>query len=114
LLILLAIFSGYVFKDQFIGLGSNYFQISLRDLGSLNDAEFLPSYIKLIPFIYTLIVLGSAYLLSSEKHLDFMNIYAQKLFIYNMFNFLSHKWYFNLLQNTYISQKLLNAGYETF
>lgn len=113
-LIVLAIFSGYTFKDQFLGLGSNYFQISLRDLGSLNDAEFLPSYIKLIPLVYTLIVLGVAYLLSSEKHLDFINLYAHNLSIYSAFNFLSHKWYFNLLQNTFVSQKLLNAGYETF
>lgn len=90
-LIVLAIFSGYIFKDQFLGLGSNYFQISLRDLGSLNDAEFLPSYIKLIPLLYTLIVLGVAYLLSSEKHSDFIYLYARNLPIYNTFNFLSHK-----------------------
>jgi NADH:ubiquinone oxidoreductase subunit 5 (subunit L)/multisubunit Na+/H+ antiporter MnhA subunit len=113
-LIFLAVFSGYTFKDQFLGLGSNYFQISLKDLGSLNDAEFLPSHIKLIPLEYTIIVLGFAYLLSSEKHLDFINLYISNITVYNSFNFLSHKWYFNLLQNTFVSQKLLNAGYETF
>jgi len=80
-----------VFKDQFLGLGSNYFQIALKDLGSLNDAEFLPSYIKLIPLVYTLIVLDIAYLLSSEKHLDFINLYAHNLSVYSVFNFLSHK-----------------------
>jgi len=90
-LIVLAIFSGYTFKDQFLGLGSNYFQVSLRDLGSLNDAEFIPSYIKLIPLVYTLLVLGVAYLLSSERHLDFINTYCRSSLIYNTFNFLSHK-----------------------
>ena len=113
-LVLLAIFSGYIFKDQFLGLGSNYFQVALRDLGSLNDAEFIPSYIKLIPLVYTLITLGVAYLLSSERHLDFIKVYSTNLAAYSIFNFLSHKWYFNLIQNTYVSQKLLNAGYETF
>lgn len=90
-LTLLAIFSGYIFKDQFLGLGSNYFQISLRDLGSLNDAEFIPSYIKMIPFVYTLITLGVTYLLSSERHLDFINLYSRNRVAYYVFSFLSHK-----------------------
>jgi len=91
MLIVLAIFSGYTFKDQFLGLGSNYFQISLRDLGSLNDGEFIPSHIKLIPLVYTLITLGVAYLLSSERHLDFIKLYSQNVVAYSIFNFLSHK-----------------------
>ena len=113
-LIILAIFSGFIFKDQFLGLGSNYFQLALRDLGGLNDAEFLPSYIKLLPLLYIAITLGVAYLLSYERHLDFINAYIQSLWLYNIFNFLSHKWYFNLIQNTYISSMLLIAGYESF
>lgn len=113
-LTILAIFSGYVFKDQFLGLGSNFFQVSLRDLGNLSDAEFIPSYIKLIPLVYTLLTLGVAYLLSSERHTDFIMAYSWNLPLYRVFNFLSHKWYFNLIQNMYVSQKLLNAGYETF
>jgi hypothetical protein len=86
-----AIFSGYVFKDQFLGLGSNYFQVALYDLRSLNDAEFLPVYIKLVPLVGTILILGGAYYLSAVNSLYLFELYGKNKAIYKVFIFLSHK-----------------------
>lgn len=51
-----SIFSGYLFKDLFIGFGSTFFDYSIFILPSnlkIVDAEFLPGYIKVIPLIFS-------------------------------------------------------------
>ena len=52
-----SIFSGYLMKDLFIGLGSDFFIDSIFVLSSnliIIDSEFIPFYIKLIPTILSL------------------------------------------------------------
>jgi len=49
-----SIFSGFFFKELFLGLGSNFFDFSIFILPEnfkIDKAEFLPSYIKTIPLI---------------------------------------------------------------
>lgn len=87
----LSVLSGYLFKDQFIGLGAHYFKNATRDLLSLNDAEFIPVYIKLIPLFATVFVLiGTYYLSAVNKNFLFYN-YQVNRYIYEVFKFLSHK-----------------------
>jgi len=66
-LIVLSIFSGYIFKDYFTGLGSNFFGNSLADINNLQEAEFLPTYIKLIPLVGAIGTLALAYVLSTHS-----------------------------------------------
>jgi len=52
-----SLFSGFFFKDLFLGLGSNFFDFSIFVLPenfSVDKAEFLPSHIKILPLIASL------------------------------------------------------------
>jgi len=55
---LLSIASGYVCRDIFVGLGSNFFGNALATNGQnvFTSAEFLPLTIKLLPTIFSLAV----------------------------------------------------------
>ena len=55
---LLSLSSGYFFKDIFAGFGSNYFSTAITVLPSywsLLEAEFLPSELKVLPLILTIL-----------------------------------------------------------
>jgi len=79
-----------MFRDQFIGLGSNFFGNSLCDKTQFVDAEFLPVIIKLLPLLFSILAILSAYL-STKITLQFINLYAENTGIRLMFRFLSHK-----------------------
>ena len=53
----LSLFSGYIFKDIFSGLGTNYFNIFITILPSnwgFIENEFLPNELKILPIILTI------------------------------------------------------------
>jgi NADH-ubiquinone oxidoreductase chain 5 len=53
-----SIFSGYLFKDLFIGLGSDFFNFSIYIKANnviIIDSEFIPYYLKLVPTIFSFI-----------------------------------------------------------
>jgi len=52
----LSISSGFLFKDIFLGVGSNFFDYSIFISPSnlkIYDAEFLPFYIKILPLVFS-------------------------------------------------------------
>ena len=70
-LVISSITTGYLFKDLFIGIGSNYFNNTIFILpitGSFIDLEFIPSIIKLMPVITSNISLILALLLNKQTH----------------------------------------------
>lgn len=77
ILTFLSIFFGFIFKDQFIGLGSNFFGNSLSNQASFTDAEFLPSYIKLMPLGISILVIFFAYVISINLSLYSVNSYIK-------------------------------------
>ena len=88
-LVLLSITSGYLFRDIFVGLGTNFFNIeSLTSFSywSTTDLEFLSFDIKVIPLILT-------FLAFETQHLLF-----------------EHKWFFNEIINSYLSVPTLILG----
>ena len=108
-----ALFYGFFTKDLIIGFGSFYFNSVFTNYHNLHlvDSEFLPSLIKNIPFIFT--VLGG--LLS----LFFINCFnANKAAILNLklqtlpiYTFLNKKWHFDQIINEAIVVKTMNFGY---
>lgn len=53
-LICLSLVSGFIFKDIFVGFGSNYFAGAIYqrpNTFSFVDLEFIPAYIKLFPVL---------------------------------------------------------------
>lgn len=118
ILAILSIFSGYWFKDLFIGPGMNLVW-ALPINYYVFDAEFGVSIIiKLIPLTCTLIgsflsfhCLMHFVKLNYKFHFDFL---YQKLFgdLYlNIYRFFNQQWYFNYLYNSYIVNPILWFGY---
>ncbi|CAO3668046.1 unnamed protein product [Rhizopus microsporus] len=94
-LVVLAVFSiffGYVTKDLFVGMGTDFYNNALfihPNHSILVDTEFgLPTFIKFLPLIGSLLGRG----------------------IYRFFN---QKYYFDNIYNNFILNKLLNFGYTT-
>jgi len=102
-----SLFSGYCCKDLFIGLGTDFFKQSLvlAPVNVYTAAEFLPLWLKLLP---TVLSLSVVWILVKDAD-DWLD-----LRLYNVFHFLSNKWYFNTLQNHFVGMPTLRAGYLTF
>ncbi len=112
----LSIFIGYLTKDMFIGLGTPFWNNAIFVLPqNLNiiDSEFIPIYVKWIPFFASLI--------GSLSSIFIYHFFARSLFkIYtlsNVFNsvyvFFNKKWFFDRLQNELLISPLLKIGYST-
>jgi len=116
-----SIFVGYLGKDIFLGLGSDFFLNSIY-INPYNlefiDAEFIPYHIKLIPvifsfsgiflsFIFYFIILRISNL---WKHF-YLNIALVKYFrfFYKIFN---KKWFFDTVYNLFIGYPILKMGYN--
>ncbi len=108
-----SIFIGFLTKDFFIGVGTDFWENSIFIFPSnlyFIEAEFLPIFLKWVPFFLSLVGI----LLAS-----FINIFNYKSFTYkshnivlNFFAFLiNKKWYMDILHNRFIVKILLNFGY---
>lgn len=102
-------------KDMFIGLGSNFWGNAIFNLqNNINSlyGEFLPFHIKLIPVYFSL--LGAFFIYYLNYLLKKQNKYKISLSLKNVYNFLIHKWYFDVIYNRFLVQSALNLGFFTF
>jgi NADH-ubiquinone oxidoreductase chain 5 len=109
-----SIFIGYVMKDLFLGLGVDTWTGSLFQLPSncyYVEAEFLPFYIKLIPFIFTMFGVFCAILVYDFYENKFISLVFYKK-IYYVYSFLVKKWYFDIIYNQYIVKNIVKFGYH--
>lgn len=113
-LILLAsssLFIGYLCKEFFIGIGvdtwnSVIFIQPTHDY--LIETEFLSSKLKWIPFLFTIGGFLTATLLN-------LFVIKSSFFLKNfhfLFFFISKKWYFDFMYNSFLVYPLLNFGYK--
>ena len=119
-LITLAIFSvffGYITKDIFIGLGSNFFidnSLFTHPLHEimLNTEFAVPTLFKIIPLIFTIsLSLVSIILLEfGPKTLNYFNI---SRFGYNVYGLLSQRFLIELFYNRYVTDLILKLGGQT-
>lgn len=114
LLAIPSIFIGFISKDLFIGLGSDFWLNSVYVYPAnfqFVDAEFLPSQIKLLPLCLSLLGGTSAYFLYSYN-----SVYLYKLKSSNLgkvfYNFFNRKWYFDRVYIEQIGQNILQSGYN--
>jgi len=115
LLSLCSIFIGFFTKDLFIGLGTPFWNNSIFILPShLNiiDSEFIPLYIKWLPFYATL--LGGClstliYHLLANKVFTFYTTNSIARYFYLFF---SKKWFFDRLLNEWVVSFFLKSGYN--
>lgn len=109
LLSLLSIFIGFLTKDLFVGIGTDFWNSSIYILPEnyyMLDVEFLNIYYKLLPFFFSMvgIILGVFFY---GFNIDY-NFHIKKSdkfrFFYRFFN---KKWYFDKLYNESVSGPFL-------
>lgn len=108
-----SIFIGYLSKDLFIGLGTDFWGASLFNLPYkyfLIDAEFLSIQYKLLPLIFSFVGATLAYFLYSF-HINTLYIWKLNKYGRLLYNFFSRKWYFDRVYTEHVGQRVLNLGY---
>jgi len=119
-LIILAIFSiffGYITKDIFIGLGSDFFadnSIFLHPSHEIMlDTEFaVPHLFKLLPLFLTVIL--SIFSLTFSEFLPKLLIQFKFTRLgYNIFSFFNQRFFIELFYNKYITGLILKLGGQT-
>jgi NADH-ubiquinone oxidoreductase chain 5 len=110
-----SIFFGFFTKELFLGgnipTWNNIFLV-LPWHDFQFESEFLPFYIKLIPVIFSL----SGGLLSFifYKYYQYaLNVNSLYLNYYNIYHFLSKKWYFDDFYTKIVGKSVLNFSYQT-
>ena len=119
-LIILAIFSiffGYITKDIFIGLGSNFFSDNSLFIHPLHeimlDTEFaVPTLFKLLPLFFT-ISLSIISILFTEFYPKLLINFKLSSLGYNIFSFFNQRFLVELFYNKYISGVVLKLGGQT-
>ncbi len=107
-LILGSIAIGYISRDFFNGVGTDFFtnNVASIPITILMEMETLPVIIKLLPFVVSTAGAFAAVVLLSQS--NWLIMWSQSLAV---FKFLANKWYFNLLQNFFVSRYVLVAGH---
>ena len=109
-----SIFIGYLTKDFFIGLGTDFWGFALIQnpfTFQLVDAEFLPHTYKLIPLILSCSGAILAYFLYTFNFKTLYLIKTSSIGL-NFYNFFNRKWYFDRIYNEIITQQILNFGFN--
>ena len=123
LLVFGSLFFGFISKELFLGLGSDFFLNSIfvhpQNIVFI-DAEFIPFYIKIVPVVFSLFGVFLSFFvycyffnfeiitktLYSFKNYKIFKIYN---FIYNFFN---KKWFIDNVYNLYIGYPIYRFGYN--
>ena len=119
-LIVLAIFSiffGYITKDIFIGLGSNFFSDNSLFIHPLHeimlDTEFaVPTLFKLLPLLFT-VSLSIISIILTEVYPKLLINFKLSSLGYNIFSFFNQRFLVELFYNKYISGIVLKLGGQT-
>ena len=122
-----SLFSGYLLKDAFVGIGTTFWINGIYKLDHHNvglDFEFIPLWIKNIPLFFSTfgillaIKLNFLLVLHIKNKCD-LKTYS-KLWVdfpqsfICLFWFFFHKWYFDHIYNYYLGYTILNYSYECF
>jgi NADH-ubiquinone oxidoreductase chain 5 len=109
-----SVFIGYLSRDMFIGLGSDFWGNALFILPTAQvflDSEWLDSSIKMIPLYFSL---GGAFLAVVHYLFNFEMLFALKQNVVGrqLYTFLNRKWFFDKVYNEWISQTVLDIAYK--
>ena len=117
ILALFSIFFGFITKDIYIGLGSNFFIDNSIFIHPVNeiiiDTEFaVPILFKLLPLIFTVIfsILG---IILSEFFSEFIIKFKLSKSGYLIFGFFNQRFLVEFFYNKYITNIVLNLGGQT-
>ena len=119
-LMVLAVFSiffGYITKDIFIGLGSDFFSdnslfIHPNHEIMLNTEFAVPTLFKLLPLLFTL-SLSIIALSLSEYSSNLLISFKLSRLGYTIFSFFNQRFFVEQIYNTYITGRVLKLGSQT-
>lgn len=116
-LALFSIFFGYVTKDIFIGLGSDFFADNALYIHPsheiLLDTEFaVDTTYKLLPLFFT-IFLTILSILFTELNSSLLIMFKHSILGHSIFSFLNQRFLVEMYYNRYISGVVLNLGGQT-
>lgn len=110
-----SIFVGYISKDLFIGLGTNFWNNAIF-IDPLHvtyiDAEFLPTIVKLFPVVCSLLGFSLAFTSYYFYQHTFYIIKTTPIGVF-FYTFFNRKWFFDKVYNEVLSAKILHIGYFT-
>lgn len=112
-----SLFSGFMFKEMFVGLGTPFFEgsIFVNYTPTMLDGEFLHAFIKNIPLIFTIagVSLSALFIhygsFASEFSFSLFEIKMSN-FVRTLYIFLSQKWNFDQVTTEFITHKLMCFG----
>jgi NADH-ubiquinone oxidoreductase chain 5 len=119
-LIILAVFSiffGYITKDIFIGLGSDFFSDNGLFIHPKHeimlDTEFaVPTFYKLLPLFFT-VSLSIISILFTESYPTLLMKFKLSNLGYNIFGFFNQRFLVEMFYNKYVSGLILDLGAQT-
>lgn len=117
ILAIFSIFFGFITKDIFIGLGSNFFADNSLFIHPLHeimiDTEFaVPTLFKLLPLIFT-ILFSLIAIIFSEFLPELLISFKFSRLGYNIFGFFNQRFLIELFYNKYIVDLVLKLGGQT-
>jgi NADH:ubiquinone oxidoreductase subunit 5 (subunit L)/multisubunit Na+/H+ antiporter MnhA subunit len=111
ILAILTIFSGFFFKDIFIGSGSTFFQNSIYiDKSNYLDSNCIPIPIKLLPVVLSFITIIIAL---HSSLFDYKLSVAQVSRFYNLHQFLFNRYHIDTVYNL-IAIRFLNSCFTLY
>jgi NADH-ubiquinone oxidoreductase chain 5 len=117
ILALFSIFFGFITKDIFIGLGSNFFIYNSLFIHPINeimiDTEFAVStFFKLLPFVFT-VSFSLVAIIISEFFPELVISFKISRLGYNIFGFFNQRFLIEYFYNKYIVNLVLYLGGQT-
>ena len=114
---LFSIFFGYITKDLFIGVGSDFFSDNALYIHPHNelvlDTEFaVNTFYKLLPLFFTIFLTITSIILT-EFYPKWLISFKLSRFGYNIFNFFNQRFLVEMYYNRYVSGLVLNLGAQT-
>ena len=110
---ILSIFSGFFFKDVFVGLGSNFFDFSIfvkPEHEKLVNVIFLNTFITLIPVFFSFLGCVLAFVLNHYQFFSLKTYYLSQGSGINFYRFFNEACYIDYVYNTW-SHLILYLGY---
>ena len=113
ILSLLAIFFGYIGRDLFVGIGTDFSSNSLFTHPShisLIEAEVIPTGFKLLPSVFTLFGAVLAYVFYNFGHSSLVDL-SKTYLGRTLYKFFNSKYFIEVIYNSYIVEGGLKLGY---
>jgi NADH-ubiquinone oxidoreductase chain 5 len=113
-LVFCSIFIGYLTSEMAVGVGTHFWGNSVSCLPENSDilnAEFLPTFIKLIPVFFSCFGMLCSFFVYFILNKKFKFLFKKSYFGNLFYTFFSKKWFFDKIYNELFGQTILYSGY---